>query len=224
MGIIRGYDAGAVQTKFSKAMAADGMEFVGRYLTRGSDWRTLFRPEVDEHHRNGMAVVLIFQHMNNTPGYFTLDNAKRDLEAACRRYEELKCPDRLAIHFAVDTDVIPANEKAIIAYAEYVFEHRPKVENGGWKWYLGWYGDDRTIHRLVVERQLGELAYFANAPGWRESSIPDTWDFLQKAQRVHPCGAQIDDVEILEEEGQDHRSTLEHLGAWVPQIQQGVNA
>lgn len=209
MTVIKGFDCGGNTMPYARALAADGMRFAGRYLTRGDDGRTLHLPEVERLHEAGIAVILIFQHRNNNPGYFTEQNARIDVDRALIRAAALKVPAHVGINFAVDTDATAANEHGILDYARIVWAEMQKT-----KWLQGWYGDDRVIQRLLEELDAGHIAYFANAKGWREAAIPDSWDILQKPERRHFSGLMIDDCEI--EFIDDEETSLRSVGAWVP--------
>lgn len=210
MTVIRGFDTATNTIKYARALAADGMRFAGRYLTRGDDWRTLHLPEVERLHECGIAVVCIFQHRNNEPAYFTQENAKIDADRAITRATALKLPAQCGIYFACDTDITPQNEGPFLEYAHVVWQKMQKTD-----WLQGWYGDDRVIKRVLEDMDQGHLAYLANARGWREGAIPDDYDILQKHERKHPCGISIDDCEIVEVDD-DEKTTLRSVGAWLP--------
>jgi hypothetical protein len=210
MTLIRGFDSGAPATRYAHALAADGMKFAGRYLTRGDDWRTLHLPEVEALHAKKISIVCIFQHKNDSPGYFTRENASIDADRAITRAKALKLPAQCGIYFAVDTDVTAQNEAGVLEYAHVVWTKMQRTD-----WLQGWYGDDRVIKRVLEDMDQGHLAFLANAKGWRDPAIPDDFDILQFPQRKHPCGLDIDDCQIPLVDG-DERETLRSVGAWLP--------
>ena len=179
----QGLDTAARCGDHAAAIRASGRVWIGRYLTRGIDWRTLLPDEAKAHSAAGLHILSLGQNRNNAPAYFTKENGEKDAAAFIGHAERLEQPPGSAIWYASDTDQIPSTLDELALYFDAVATAMARTP-----WAVGIYGDpDACI--AMTDAGLVRFTMLANAPGWRtkEHRAWAGWDVCQYAEVKPPA-------------------------------------
>lgn len=195
----RALDTAAPVTNFVKQIAdyrdAQGraLEGVIRYYRPDLDTRWAISPnELRAIFSENLWFMPVFQggKSTETPAYYRADQGGRDADAAIRKADQLAQPAETSIAFAVDTDIINKTIDDVCRYFEPI---GPKLHARG-LWVCA-YGDD-LVCRVLQERGLIDVAWLANAKGWRDDRAFEGWAIQQEAETGLPFGLRIDPNEV----------------------------
>lgn len=148
----------------------DGYVAFGRYINNFASWKTLQLPEAQKISAEGGKIISIFETTPTTIGYFTSEEARRDIAAVHEASQQLGQPRDSAWYLTVDFPAGVAHLQSIIDYftlaRELIQEMAPGEEM---PYKLGAYGDGAILN-LLLQKGVVEFTYLAGASSWPGSS------------------------------------------------------
>jgi hypothetical protein len=160
----RGFDTTANISTIVHRAIEDGYEFFGRYIGSPSSWKTMQKPEAEAISAEGGKIISIYETNPTTAGFFTNDEALRDIEAAHNAGQALGQPRLSAFVLTVDFPAVAVNLKSIGNYFS-----TARTEILSWAtpmpYKLVAYGDG-TVLAFLLQEGLIEGGYLAGARAW----------------------------------------------------------
>ncbi|KAF9142795.1 hypothetical protein BGX30_002163 [Mortierella sp. GBA39] len=177
----RGIDCSTrVTAAAAKKFKADGVSFIGRYVTPNS-WKSLCKEEADTIIAAGLQILSVFERTaDRTKGGSA--NGKEDGKRAYAHVRSIGQPIGTAIYFAVDYDAPASQHDNIEAYLRAAAKEIP-----GYK--IGVYGSFSVIEAMAIR---GAASYFWQTLAWSRGLLSAKANVYQKQIDVMANGFKVD--------------------------------
>ncbi|RED34661.1 DUF1906 domain-containing protein [Paenibacillus sp. VMFN-D1] len=164
----------------AKKFKADGVSFIGRYVTPNS-WKSMCKEEADTIIAAGLQILPVFERTADR----TKGGAANGAEDGRRAYAHVRSigqPIGTAIYFAVDYDAPASQHDNIEAYLRAAAKEIP-----GYK--IGVYGSFSVIEAMAIR---GAAAYFWQTLAWSRGLLSAKANIFQKQIDVMANGIKVD--------------------------------
>ncbi|MED5019345.1 DUF1906 domain-containing protein [Paenibacillus chibensis] len=169
-----------VTAAVAKKFKADGVSFIGRYVTPGS-WKSVTKEEAETIIAAGLQILSVFERTaDRTKGGAA--NGAEDGKRAYAHVRSIGQPIGTAIYFAVDYDAPASQHNNIEAYLRAAAKEIP-----GYK--IGVYGSFSVIEAMAIR---GAASYFWQTLAWSRGLISAKANVYQKQIDVGANGIMVD--------------------------------
>jgi peptidoglycan hydrolase-like protein with peptidoglycan-binding domain len=175
-----GIDSALDCTNRASAIAQTGVDFVGRYYRKKiSKWTPLSATEVAALHREGLAVVALWEFASDKPDYFSYSSGVDDGTSAYRQALQAGQPPQTPIYFAVDFDASSAAVAGPISdYFTGVRAGYTTIGQGQPAYSIGVYGSGRTCAWLASHGRA-TYTWMALSTKWADYDTYTSWNIKQ---------------------------------------------
>lgn len=171
-------------------LRASGRQFVARYHSRTTTQpeKRLSPREAAMLARANLDVVAVYQDNARELTDFGRERGILDGRSAFTFAAQVGQPPSSAVYFAVDTDFSSAQiASVVLPYFEGVREGMDAAAGGISAYRIGVYGSGLTCTLVRDTHALAQLAWLAEATGWRGSADFDTWNIRQHVTQTPLC-------------------------------------
>lgn len=169
-----------VTAAVAKKFKADGVSFIGRYVTPGS-WKSVTKEEAETIIAAGLQILSVFERTTDR----TTGGAANGTDDGKRAYAHARAigqPIGTAIYFAVDYDAPASQHNNIEAYLRAAAKEIP-----GYK--IGVYGSFSVIEAMAIR---GAASYFWQTLAWSRGLLSARANVYQKQIDVGANGINVD--------------------------------
>lgn len=200
--------ASIMDQKFIDEMKRLQVNTVIRYYDHTNETlsgKTLRASELDLVKRNGLDLMVVFQHYNNQITSFTAARGTSDANRTLQLAAQNRQPAGSAIYFGVDGGWYTAAD--VTKIKTYFTKAAPIVRAAGYK--MGAYGSGMVCTELL-KAGLTDYCWLSNATGWpgyQAFHATKQWTMVQKLPVK--CGGKDVDFNVVNNE-------MREIGSWRP--------
>ncbi|GIP38296.1 hypothetical protein J31TS4_15760 [Paenibacillus sp. J31TS4] len=181
--------ATALTAELALKFRAQGVRFVGRYVTPGS-WKTLGPSEAAVIRASGLSILSVFERTaDRTKGGAVA--GREDGQIAYAHARSIGQPTGSAIYFAVDYDAPASDFDRIEAYLRAAAKEIPGYA-------IGVYGSYSVVEAMAAR---GAVKYFWQTVAWSRGSISSRANVYQRQIDVRANGIGVDWNDLYGEAG-----------------------